>query len=79
MPVSSNGDFVTLNEIQNGVENGTFLVGDRPISIYGLKSAAYTESDEYTPMPVSIWSNLSATDAESNEYTPMSASVWSDL
>lgn len=58
MPVSNDGDLVTLNELQDGIENGTFRVGDRSISIGGLKSAAYTESEEYTPMPVSIWSDL---------------------
>lgn len=52
-PVSSEGNFVTANELNDGIENGTFLVGNRAVSIGGLKSAAYTESEDYSPMAVS--------------------------
>ena len=56
--VSSNGELVTVSELNDGIENGTFLVGERPISIGGLKSAAYTESEDYSPMAVSTWTDL---------------------
>lgn len=57
-PVSSEGNFVTANELNDGIENGTFLVGNRAVSIGGLKSAAYTESEDYSPMAVSTWTDL---------------------
>lgn len=45
----SGGSSVNLDAIQPGNENGTFLVGNRSVSIKGLKSAAYTESERYIP------------------------------
>ena len=55
--VDESGIPLTTASITSGVEDGTFLVNDTPIKIAGLKSAAYSEADEFTPMSVSYWSD----------------------
>ena len=47
-----------LDLINEGTEDGTFLVGDKEIEIHGLDTAAYTPVETYTPMEVSIWTDL---------------------
>ena len=59
----SGGDSVNLDAIQSGNENGTFLVGNRPVFITGLESAAYTESESYIP---SNWTDLTISEGGDN-------------
>ena len=40
---------LTTTQLQDGVEEGTFIAGNKTIKIGGLKSMAYEDADDYIP------------------------------
>lgn len=40
---------LTTTQLQDGIEKGTFIAGNKTIKIGGLKSMAYEDADDYIP------------------------------
>ena len=45
----NNNISLTTTQLQDGIENGTFIAGNKTIKIGSLKSMAYEDADDYIP------------------------------